>query len=815
MTGTDIIGRDQECEQLATLLSSHRVVTLVGPGGIGKTRLATEVSELVEGRFGGGVYLGELHGASDTDDVASIVARQFGLDSLEAMPLRSSGNAALVVLDNCESALTQAASVAGRLTDENTELVVLATSRAPLNVPGERVVSLEPLAVPDDDLAPALVSEAAAARLFLDRAEAAGATWPLSDDNLLAVGALVRQLDGLPLAIELAAARSRVLAPPNLVEMLDHQLDLLARPAGGPHRYDSLRSAIRASYDPLAEETKRFFRALSVMPAPFDLSLAHAVAGETPLEIDSLDRLSSLIDSSLVSVTQGPEGATRYRLLDSIRAFGHEMLVDCDDPDGIDDRYVDACVAFADEIVTEALQAFTPGVLGRIRDRFVHLAAAITRSLETDDSPARAYRMFLPFYGPTGARTEVAELARRIRERWDVSAPLEAEAWAVMGMSTFLAGHSEEAVGLSREALAHPEATALAKMISHRVIGFAAAQEHDTESARQNLQAAVELARGFSESFARELLISWAAVSVDPADAADSLRVLDESAAEAARNDEAVNVLWAAVGSAFQHVLIGDLDAARRTVDAAIVVADRSGFPWAVGAAHRSMAGVVAMQEGWSSAAPHFRKSLEVTVSVGDVEGVAVTLRAAAGAALHVGDVALAHDIWATVPPRRGLSVIQSLVRSEEERLIAELGPPTPIDMASSLARVRVLLGPGPDEAEPVRSLPPAAPTGQVVRFGNCELDLAMQEIRRDGERVHVEPQVFDVLALLVARRGTVVTKLELFDEVWGDRFVSESALSSRVMAARKAVGDTGRAQRIIRTVHGKGFTFIAEVDDA
>ena len=124
MSGTDIIGRDQECEQLASLLSSHRVVTLVGPGGIGKTRLATEVSELVEARYGGGVYLGELHGASDADDVASIVARQFGLDSLDAMPLRSSGNAALVVLDNCESALTQAAGVAGRLTDENAELVV-------------------------------------------------------------------------------------------------------------------------------------------------------------------------------------------------------------------------------------------------------------------------------------------------------------------------------------------------------------------------------------------------------------------------------------------------------------------------------------------------------------------------------------------------------------------------------------------------------------------------------------------------------------------------------------------------------------------
>ena len=104
--------------------------------------------------------------------------------------------------------------------------------------------------------------------------------------------------------------------------------------------------------------------------------------------------------------------------------------------------------------------------------------------------------------------------------------------------------------------------------------------------------------------------------------------------------------------------------------------------------------------------------------------------------------------------------------------------------------------------------------TDRIVRFEGCELDLAMQEIRRDGERVHVEPQVFDVLALLVERRGTVVTKLELFDEVWGDRFVSESALSSRIMAARKAVGDDGRTQRVIRTVHGKGFTFVAEVDD-
>ncbi|MEL6982025.1 MAG: transcriptional regulator, partial [Actinomycetota bacterium] len=247
-----------------------------------------------------------------------------------------------------------------------------------------------------------------------------------------------------------------------------------------------------------------------------------------------------------------------------------------------------------------------------------------------------------------------------------------------------------------------------------------------------------------------------------------------------------------------------------------------------LGSAHRTMGGVLAIDEGWSAAAPHFRTALEVTVSVGDLEGAAITVRAAAAAARHCGDEALARQLWGLVPALRARSVIRMVLADLEADLEAELGPPRGIGLSEDIGRVRDLLGP-PVGADPIRPpLPPTeapdtgtadgstaddtTPASRVIRFDDCELDLALHELRRAGERVHLEPQVFDVLAYLAGRRGALVTKEELLDEVWGDRFVSESALSSRIKTARQATGDDGRAQRVIRTVHGKGFTFVADV---
>ncbi len=150
--------------------------------------------------------------------------------------------------------------------------------------------------------------------------------------------------------------------------------------------------------------------------------------------------------------------------------------------------------------------------------------------------------------------------------------------------------------------------------------------------------------------------------------------------------------------------------------------------------------------------------------------------------------------------------MLRSIFHEHEAALQAELGRPAGTDLGRLAAPARSLLVP-PDDG-----VPDPPDDGEVIRFGDVEVNLARHEISRDGEPGHVEPQVFDVLAYLVERAGELVTKNDILDNVWGDRFVSEAALSSRIAFARKAVGDDGKQQRVIRTVHGRGFKFVAEL---
>lgn len=823
-----LIGRERDRAALTTLLDDHPLVTLVGPGGIGKTSLATATAASLTDRFDGRVLTSELAGTSDADDIASVVARQLGVDSIDAIRLRAAEEATLIVLDNCESAPVGAAAVAGQLLDGH-GVTVLATSRAPLQTAGERVVPVEPLLTPDEGSE--AIATNPAVQLFVERAREAGADWARTDGDLRAVAELVRRLDGLPLAIELAAARSRLLAPADLLDHLGQQLDLLRRPGADDDRHQSLRTVIRASYEPLPPELQWMLRQLSVLAAPFDLSLAHGLTGADRSELDTLDAVGQLVDASLIAVRPDEDGRTEYRLLDSIRAFGLEQLAELGEADDTTDRFATAMVRFADQVGREAQKAFTPEILGRIRRNFVHLARAIEWCVDHDDDPGRAYRMFLPFYGPTGARNEVTELAGRVLARWTEPARLQAEVLAVMATSFFLTGDYVTGRELAERAIEHPGGTPFAKVIGARTVGFIDALEGRPAAAAASLERAIEQA-GFSEAFERELKISWAAVIVDPDKSPAALDALEEASRAAALNEENVNVVWAAVTTAFHRVLLDDVGGARRAADAAAAVADRTGLPWSISTAHRILGSVVVLDDGWAAAAPHFRLAVDTSLGTGDLEAMASAMRAAAGGARHVGDRELAERLWACIPPLPGLPVLRSIFHRHEEELLAELGPPAAQDPTTLVGTARTLLGPPlgqatdpapaarPTPADDGRPAAPAegagpepepAPDPAIVRFGQYELDQAMHELRRDGERVHIEPQVFDVLAYLVARRQTLVTKNELLDNVWGDRFVSEAALSSRIAAARKATGDDGRTQAVIRTVHGRGFIFVAE----
>ena len=325
---TSFIGRAGPVAGVTGLLEGHRLVTVTGPGGAGKTRLAGQVAGQVAGRFADGAWLAELAAVQDPVQVPAVVAAALGVRDLpgtsqvEALARVLARRQLLLVLDNCEHVIGAAAELCAGLLAAADDVRVLATSREPLRVTGEARYRLGPLAVPGpDDLADAAGAEAVA--LFVDRARSADAHFVLDGQTGPAVAAIVSRLDGMPLAIELAAARVEGLGVAQLADRLDDRFALLAgadRLAPGRHR--SLAATVEWSYRLLDEHQRRVFRAVSVFPGPFTLEAAEAVAGE-----GAEPAVLHLVDCSLlVPPRAGPDCRSRYGMLETLRAYGNRLL---------------------------------------------------------------------------------------------------------------------------------------------------------------------------------------------------------------------------------------------------------------------------------------------------------------------------------------------------------------------------------------------------------------------------------------------------------------------------------------------------------
>lgn len=800
------MGRAGDTAAALDHLRSHRLVTLTGTGGIGKTRLANELATRLDTIYPGGSVMVALTGAKPDDDLEHYAARQLGQSSLDAFLMGVTGRATIIVLDNCEHVVDQARLLLERLLD-HPDLRMVATSRVALGISGERVMPIAPLPLTTAEQGPS-----DALHLFLDRAEAAGAEWPRTEENLEAAAAIVRAVDGVPLAIELAAARSRLLAPGELVEMLTRQLDLLDSAAareGRDHR--SIRSTIFASYDPLPSEAKRLLRRMSVLSDLAGLDLIHDL-NEVDDRFETLDQLATLVDHSLVVTHHDDAGHTTYRMLEPIRAYASEQLDVTGEAAGAEEALVAAMTRFADATVARALEQFSPDVIDSIARNHSHLVAAVERSITTDPTPDRAVRLYLPFYAPTRApRWETAELGRRVRETWpSLDAPLRAEALAVMAHSSMWAG-MPDTDQLAHAAIADPSATALARTIAYRVLAFRAGHADDRTAALGHIEAALAEAEALGGSFQRELRMSWASLVDDPARREEAIELLSSTSVEAAANNEIVTLVWATVTLAHHQLLDRDLGAAQRSAERSQELASQTAAPWARCAALRINAAVLTIRRQWPDAFAAWGTAFESVVSVGDIEGVALTLRSAAAAADYVGERELADGLWALAQPGRGASALPHLFRDQQTDLDARGEDVTPRNIDETVRLARRAFATGPARTSPP-SEPELAAASDIVRFGHYELDSGMRELRCDGEPIHVEPQVFDVLAVLAGNAGRLVTKEELLDAVWGDRFVSPSALTSRIKTARAATGDDGTAQRVIRTVHGRGFMFVADV---
>ena len=324
---TSFVGREQAVREVAGLLEEYRLVTVTGPGGVGKTRLAGEVAARVAAWFADGAWLAELASVRDPARVAPVVAATLGVREQPGIPVAEAlmqvlaRRQLLVVLDNCEHVIGAAAELCAGLLAACDDLRILATSRERLRIAGEAVYRLGPLPVPGSGDAGDHV--AGAVTLFADRAGAADAGFALSGENRADVARLVGRLDGMPLAIELEAARVEALGVSQLAGLLDGRLGLLAggdRLAAGRHR--SLAATAEWSYELLAEDERRVFRHLSLFPAPFTLEGAGAVAGEGAASV-----VVRLVECSLlVPPRPGPDGRLRYAMLETLRGYGAGLL---------------------------------------------------------------------------------------------------------------------------------------------------------------------------------------------------------------------------------------------------------------------------------------------------------------------------------------------------------------------------------------------------------------------------------------------------------------------------------------------------------
>ena len=335
------IGRAGALREVAGLVGECRLVTVTGPGGVGKTRLAGAVAGLVAGRFADGAWLAELAAVRDPAQVAAVVAAALGIPEQPGAPAAGAlarvlaGQQLLLVLDNCEHVIGAAAELCAGLLAACDDVRVLATSREPLAVAGEARYRLGPLTLPaPGDGADAAGSEAVA--LFADRARRADAGFALDGENGPVVARLVARLDGMPLAIELAAARVEALGVAGLLDRIGDRFALLTggdRLAAGRQR--SLAATVAWSYRLLAEDERRVFRAVSVFPAGFTLEGAEAVAGP-----DASAVVLRLVDCSLLSPPRaGPDGRSRYAMLETLRAYAAGLLAEAGEQDGRPPRW--------------------------------------------------------------------------------------------------------------------------------------------------------------------------------------------------------------------------------------------------------------------------------------------------------------------------------------------------------------------------------------------------------------------------------------------------------------------------------------------
>jgi predicted ATPase/class 3 adenylate cyclase len=462
---TSFVGREEDVARIVAMLDEVSLVTLIGTGGVGKTRLAVQVAAEVMPRFADGAWFCELAAADDGDAMAQVIAANLGCRQRQGLSLADSivqfvkVRELLLVLDNCEHLLDDAGALADAVLRVCPRVRVLATSREALDVAGERVVRVWSLEAPPAAASGEELVQSAAVELFADRCADVGVELTWDAPQWAAVGEICRRVDGIPLAIELAAARTPSMSPVDIAAHLDERFRLLTgKRRGRVERHQTLRATVEWSYQLLDSDGRVVFDRLGVFAGSFDGPAATAVACGDDLDAwEVTEALSSLIAKSMLSAETGPDGTSRYAMNETLRQFARERLEETGDADRWRRRHAEHYAAFA---VTAGRGVKSPDEIlwiARVHAELDELRAAVGWALDREDPADRelAVRIVaaLAWHGQFDHTTGLDALAAQAATTAEECHPeLRSPALALASYYEFNQGRPERARALADDA---------------------------------------------------------------------------------------------------------------------------------------------------------------------------------------------------------------------------------------------------------------------------------------------------------------------------------------------------------------------------